>query len=167
MKFAAFPIAFALSVAAPAAAQTGYNPNILIGDFNEATVAPVLAERKIEIIGRYTGQEKSFLDIKFADGMLGVANFSRKLPNADRRTNMTTLIVIYPRPDWSMQRKADFVINFNRENLLTQVGLYDTGQLYIQRYSLCDFGLPQGTLATELQILEMTTKKLKDELAKP
>lgn len=167
MKFAVFPIAFALSVAAPAAAQTGYNPGTMIGDFTEAAIAPVLAERKITVLGRYSGQDISYIDIKFSDGTVGVANLTAKQPNSERRIGLATLIVITPRPDWSVQRKAELVINFNRQNLLTQVGLYDNGQIYIQRYSICDFGLPQGNLAAELQILELAAKKLKDELAKP
>lgn len=167
MKFSAFTTTMAIFAAAPSAAQTAYNPTALIGDFTEAAIAPVLAERKISVLGRYSGQDISYLDIKFADGTLGVANLTAKQPNSERRIGLAILIVITPRPDWTLQRKAELVINFNRQNLLTQVGLYDNGQLYIQRYSICDFGLPQGNLAAELQILELAAKKLKDELAKP
>lgn len=159
--------ALSLIVATPAVAQTAFDPGAQIFDFTEANIAPVLTHRGITVLGRYTGQEISYVDIKFADGTKGVVTFTAIQPPTERRIGMATTVVFDSNPSWPITRKVELVINFNRQNLLTQVGLYDNGQFYIMRYSVSDFGITHGTLAAELQIFELATKRLKEELAKP
>ncbi len=159
--------ALLLTATTPLSAQTAFVPTKLIQNFNEAEIAPVLAMRKIDVVGRYSGQQGAYLEVKFENGTPAVLTFNAKQPNSERHIGLATLVVLTPRPEWTVQRKLELMVNFNRQNLLTQVGLYDNGMMYIQRYSICDFGLAQGNLAAELQLLELGAKRLQDELAKP
>jgi hypothetical protein len=158
---------FALMAATPVSAQTAFDPGAQIFDFTESNIAPVLAHRGITVLGRYTGQDVSYVDIKFADGTKGIITFTAKQPNSERRVGMATTIVFESNPNWTINRKVEQVINFNQLNLLTQVGLNGSGQFYILRFSVSDFGIPYGSLSSELQNFELVAKKLKEELAKP
>lgn len=161
------PALFATAVSSPLVAQAPFDPSIQIFDFSEATITPVLAHREIAILGRYVGQDLSYMDVKLPDGTPATISFMAKVEGSERRLAMVTMVMFSPKPDWSMQRLAEVVINFNAQNLGTQAGIQPNGTVYISRYSLTNTGVSQGTLAAELVLLEAAVKRLKAELEKP
>jgi hypothetical protein len=156
-----------LTVSSPLLAQAAFDPGVQIFDFSEATITPVLAHREIAILGRYVGQDMSYMDVKLPDGTPATISFMAKVEGSERRLGMVTMVLFSPKPEWSMQRRAEVVINFNAQNLGTQAGIQPNGTVYISRYSLTNTGVSQGTLAAELVLLEASVKRLKMELEKP
>lgn len=157
----------ALVAAAPVNAQTAFDPGALIFDFNEVTITPVLQHREIAIMGRYVGQDLSYMDVKLPDGTPATISFMAKVDGSERRLAMVTMVLFNPKAEWNMQRRAEVVINFNAQNLATQAGIQPNGTVYISRYSVTNTGIPHGTLAAELLLLEAAVKRLKAELEKP
>lgn len=156
-----------LVLASPVQAQAPFDPGVQIFDFSEATITPVLVHREIAIVGRYVGQDLSYMDVKLPDGTPATISFMAKVEGSERRLGMVAMVLFSPKPEWSMQRRAEVVINFNAQNLATQAGIQPNGTVYIARYSVTNTGVSQGTLAAELVLLEAAVKRLKAELEKP
>ena len=160
-------LAFSLAVASPAVAQDSFNNDTMIFEFTEATITPVLLNRGITVTSRDVNSDGNvYLDVNFANGQTGRISFTAKLDGTEKRIGMAVAISFIPPAEWPDQRKIDLINEFNRQYWLTQVTMAENGEIYIMRYSVCDFGAPQGNINSELWSFESLAKKLQDELDK-
>ena len=136
------------------------NPTSTVSEFSVQTVGSVLSELGVTWQAYQADNGQPFIDANFA----GVMNF-RLIPAACRQSGYQNCIGLSMIAGFTGQANAQTVNAFNYRYAFASAGLDPSGEAYISRYEISDYGMPRGNLATSLLVFVQQAALLSDELA--
>ena len=136
------------------------NPTSMVSEFSVQTVGSVLSELGVTWQAYQADNGQPFIDANFA----GVMNF-RLIPAACTQSGYQKCIGLSMIAGFTGQANAQTVNAFNYRYAFASAGLDPSGEAYISRYEISDYGMPRGNLATSLLVFVQQAALLSDELA--
>lgn len=157
-----FAIAVMASVVAGAAqAQTApiSNPTGTIANFDVGTVGPILSELGIVWQSATTEQGEPYI----AGNMNGQLTFLMA-PAACRGPGNTNCVGVNMIAFFEGQSNQQTVNAFNYRYAFASTGIDPSGEAYISRYEISDYGMARGNLATSLMVFATLADRFRGEL---
>lgn len=136
------------------------NPTSMISEFSVQTVGSVLSELGVTWQAYQADNGQPFIDANFA----GVINF-RLIPAACTETGFQKCVGLSMIAGFTGQANSQTVNAFNYRYAFASAGLDPSGEAYVSRYEISDYGIPRGNLATSLLVFVQQAALLSDELA--
>lgn len=136
------------------------NPASAIANFSVQSVGPILNELGVtwEALAADTGQ--TYINASYQ----GVVNF-RLVPTACRAAGYTDCVGLSMVSGFTGQANQQTVNAFNYRYAFASAGVFPTGEAYLSRYDICDYGIARGNVATSILVFIQQTAKFADELA--
>lgn len=155
--------ASAMLLALPAAAQNiddVSRPTQILQEFDLPAILSILDELTIVHRERSNGR---FVNVTFASKVRATIGRSACGTKALRCKGLTISARFgRGKGKWKLLDKLKKVDSFNYKHSFIKAGLDESGQFYLSRYELNDFGVTRGSIATSL----LAFSKLSDRFAK-
>jgi len=136
------------------------NPTSMVSEFSAETVGPVLSELGVTWQANQADNGQPYIDANFA----GVMNF-RLIPAACTQSGFQRCIGLSMIAGFTGQANSQTVRAFNYRYAFASAGLDPSGDAYLSRYEISDYGMPRGNLATSVLVFVQQAALLADELA--